>query len=175
MPLYSIGERRVELRGERHYVAPTAALIGSVVLESGVSVWFNVVIRADNDWIRIGEETNVQDGAVLHVDVGYPMTIGRNTSIGHKAMLHGCTVGDGVLIGINAVVLNGARIGDGSLIGANSLVSEGKEIPPGVLALGTPCKVVRELKPEEKQMLRWNARDYVERAKLFGSQLREML
>ncbi len=173
MPLYSIGERRVELRGERHYIAPSAALIGSVVLECDVSVWFNVVIRADNDWIRIGEASNIQDGAVLHVDSGFPISVGRMASIGHKAMLHGCTIGDGTLVGINAVVLNGARIGSGSIIGANSLVPEGKEIPDGVLALGTPCKVVRELKPEEKELLQWNARDYVERSRQFGSQLRE--
>src|SRR5882762_5265846 len=150
MPIFSIGERRVELRGAHHYIAHDATVVGSVTLEADVSVWFKVVIRADNDRISIGEGTNVQDGSVLHVDPGFPLTLGRNVSIGHKAMLHGCTVGDGTLIGINSVIMNGAKIGAGTLVGANSLVAEGKDIPPGVLVLGSPGKVIRDLTPEEK-------------------------
>jgi carbonic anhydrase/acetyltransferase-like protein (isoleucine patch superfamily) len=173
MPIYSLGERRVELRGANHYIAPDATLAGAVVLEDSVNVWFNVVIRADNDWIRIGEASNVQDGAVLHVDQGFPLAIGRYASIGHKAMLHGCTIGDGVLIGINAVVLNGAKVGAGSLIGANSLIPEGKEIPEGVLVVGTPGKIIRQLTRQEREGLLENARGYVARAREFGLQLRE--
>ena len=173
MPVFSLQDRRPEFRGAHHYVAHDATLAGSVVLESDVNVWFGVIIRADNDTIRIGEGTNIQDGSVLHCDPGFPLTLGRNVSVGHKAMLHGCTVGDGALIGINSVILNGARIGAGSLIGANALVPEGKEIPPGVLVVGTPAKVVRELKPEEKEGLLRIARGYVERSKRFKLELRE--
>ena len=172
MPLYSIGERRVELLGERHFIAHDATLVGSVVLHSDVNVWFQVVIRADNDRIVIGEGSNIQDGAVLHVDPDFPLTLGRRVSIGHKAMLHGCTVGDGSLVGINSVILNGARIGPGTLIGANSLIPEGKEIPAGVLVVGSPGKVVRELRPEEKENLLDNARGYVERAELYRTKLK---
>jgi carbonic anhydrase/acetyltransferase-like protein (isoleucine patch superfamily) len=172
MPLYSIGERRVVLRGAHHYIAPDASLIGSVTLENEANVWFNVVIRADNDQITIGEQTNVQDGSVLHVDPGYPMTLGRRVTIGHKVMLHGCTVGEGALIGINSVIMNGARIGKGSLIGANSLIAEGKEIPDGVLVLGSPGKVVRELKQEEKDFLLKIADGYVERSRLYRTGLK---
>lgn len=173
MPIFSFGERRVEFRGDHHFIAPSAVLAGSIVLESDVSVWFNVAIRADNDRVHIGAQTNVQDGAVLHVDPGYPMTLGRSVTVGHKAMLHGCSVGDGALIGINSVVMNGARIGKGSLVGANSLIAEGKEIPEGVLVLGSPGKIVRDLKKEEQAFLLEVARSYVERSKLYRVKLRE--
>ncbi len=173
MPLYSLDDRRVEFRGTHHYLAPGAMVAGSVILEDEVSLWYNVVIRADNDVIHIGEQTNVQDGSVLHADPGFPLTLGRRVTVGHKAMLHGCTVGDGSLIGINAVVLNGARIGAGSLVGANSLVPEGKEIPPGVLAVGSPAKVVRELTPEQVAGLLKIADGYVARSRLFREKLRE--
>jgi len=173
VPIFSLGERHVEFRGDRHYIAPGAVLAGSIVLEADVSVWFNAVIRADNDRIRIGAETNVQDGAVLHADPGFPLTLGRSVTVAHKAMLHGCTVGDGALIGINSVIMNGAKIGKGSLIGANALIAEGKDIPEGVLVLGSPGKIVRELTKEEQAFLLEIARSYVERAKLFKSQLRE--
>ena len=174
MPLYSIGERRVALRGTHHYIAPDASLIGSVTLENEVSVWFNVVIRADNDQVSIGESTNVQDGSVLHVDPGYPMTLGRRVTVGHKVMLHGCTVGDGSLIGINSVVMNGAKIGKSALIGANTLIAEGKEIPDGVLVLGSPGKIVRELKQEEKDYLLKIAAGYVERSRFYQSNLKQI-
>jgi len=173
MPIFSLGERRVELRGERHYIAHDATLAGSILLENDVSIWFGVVIRADNDQVTIGAQTNVQDGSVLHVDPGFPLVLGRNVTIGHKAMLHGCSVGEGTLIGINSVILNGAKIGAGTLVGANSLVSEGKDIPPGVLVLGSPAKVVRELTPGEKTRVLEISHGYVERAKHFRSSLRE--
>jgi carbonic anhydrase/acetyltransferase-like protein (isoleucine patch superfamily) len=130
------------------------------------------VVRAENDRITIGENCNVQDASVLHVDPGFPMTLGRNVSIGHKVMLHGCTIGEGTLIGINSVVLNGAKIGRGVLIGANSLITEGKEIPDGVLVVGSPGKVVRELKPEERAGLLKIASGYVERSRLYKRELK---
>src|SRR5262249_40312393 len=119
MPLYSLGEQRVKLVGKDHFIAPDATLVGDITLEAAVSIWFQVVIRAENDRIVIGEGSNIQDGSVLHVDPGYPLILARNVSIGHKAMLHGCTVGEGSLIGINSVVMNGAKIGKGVLVGAN--------------------------------------------------------
>ncbi len=172
MPLYSFDTRHVELRGAHHYIAPDATVLGSVILENDASIWFNVVIRADNDRIHVGAGTNVQDGSVLHVDPGYPLTLGSRVSIGHKVMLHGCSIGDGTLIGINSVVLNGARIGRGCLIGANSLITEGKDIPDGVLVLGSPGKVVRELSADERANLLRIADGYVERARRFKTQLR---
>jgi carbonic anhydrase/acetyltransferase-like protein (isoleucine patch superfamily) len=174
MPLFSIGERHVELIGERHFIAYDATLVGSVVLHNDTSVWFKVVIRADNDRISIGEETNIQDGAVLHVDPGYPLMLGRRVTIGHKVMLHGCTIGDGSLVGINSVIMNGARIGAGTLVGANTLVPVGKEFPGGVLVLGSPGKIVRELKPEETDFMLGSARDYVERSRLYRTNLKEI-
>jgi len=174
MPLFAIGERRVQLLGEHHYIAPDASVIGSVVLENDVSIWFKVVIRAENDRITIGEGCNIQDASVLHVDPGYPMTLGKSVSIGHKVMLHGCTIGDGSLIGINSVIMNGARIGRGTLVGANTLVAEGKEIPEGVLVLGSPGKIVRELRPEEKDHLLKVASGYVERSKFYKKNFRAM-
>ena len=173
MPIFSLNERRVEFRGADHYVAWDATLAGSIILENAVNIWFNVVIRADNDQVHIGEATNIQDGSVLHCDPGFPLTIGRNVTVGHKVMLHGCSVGDGTLIGINSVILNGAKIGAGSLIGANSLVSEGKEIPPGVLAVGSPAKVVRELRPEQIAGILKISASYVARARLFREHLKE--
>jgi carbonic anhydrase/acetyltransferase-like protein (isoleucine patch superfamily) len=172
MSVFSLGERRVVFRGEEWFVAPGAAVIGSVVIENQASLWFNVVVRGDNDLITIGERSNVQDGSVLHTDPGIRLTLGRGVSIGHKAMLHGCTVQDGALVGINSVILNNAVIGKGALVGANSLVPEGKVIPGGVLALGSPAKVIRELKPEEHELLRVIADGYVERAKIFRAQMK---
>ena len=174
MPLYALGDRRVELIGEHHYVAHDATLVGAITLHDAANVWFKVVIRAENDVVRIGAGTNVQDGSVLHVDPGYPLTLGERVSIGHKVMLHGCTVGDGSLIGINSVILNGARIGRGTLIGANTLIAEGKEIPDGVLVVGSPGRVVRELRPEERAGLLRIADGYVERSRLYRAGLREL-
>ena len=173
MPVFSLNERRVEFRGAHHYIAWDATLAGSIILENAVNIWFNVVIRADNDQVHIGEATNIQDGSVLHCDPGFPLTIGKRVTVGHKVMLHGCSVGDGALIGINSVILNGAKIGAGALIGANSLVPEGKEIPPGVLAVGSPAKVVRELTPEQQAGILKISESYVARAQLFREHLKE--
>src|SRR5205085_1475859 len=136
-------DRQPRFPAAQWYVAPTAAVIGSVVLGRQSSVWFNVVIRGDNELITVGERTNIQDGSVLHADPGKPLLLGANVTIGHKVMLHGCEVCDASLIGMNAVLLNGAKVGAGSILGAGSLVPEGREIPAGVLALGTPARVVR--------------------------------
>jgi carbonic anhydrase/acetyltransferase-like protein (isoleucine patch superfamily) len=149
------------------WVAPGARLIGRVRLLAGASVWFNAVLRGDNEWIEVGRGSNVQDGCVLHTDPGLPLTIGADVTVGHNAILHGCTVGDGCLIGMGAVVLNGARIGRGCLIGANALVTEGKEIPDGSLVVGQPAKVARALDEAavagllgSAERYRWNARRY---------------
>ncbi len=175
MPLFAIGERRVKLLGEHHFVAHDATLVGDITLHHDVSIWFKVVIRAENDRITIGEGCNIQDASVLHVDPGYPMTLAKNVSVGHKVMLHGCTIGEGSLVGINSVIMNGARIGRGTLIGANTLIAEGKEIPDGVLVLGSPGKVVRELKPEEIDHLLKVASGYVERSRLYKKDLKPIL
>lgn len=169
--IYSLGDRKVEIRGEDYWIAESAMVIGSVVLENNASVWFNVVIRGDNDTITIGENSNVQDGSVLHTDPGIALTIGRNVTVGHKVMLHGCTIGDNSLIGINSVILNGAKVGNNCLIGANSLIPEGKEIPDGSLVMGSPGKVVRELSPEQQKGLEMSARSYVNNFKRFKQEL----
>lgn len=167
---YQLGDRRVEAKGA-HWVADNATVIGSVVLEENASVWFNAVVRGDCDLITIGENSNVQDGAVLHTDYGFPLTIGANVTIGHQAMLHGCTVGEGSLIGIQAVILNGAKIGKGCIIGAQALIPEGKEIPDYSLVVGSPGKVVRQLDEAQRQRLLLSAQHYVENAKRFQREL----
>lgn len=174
MPIFSIGDRRPEFRGKHHYIAHDATLVGSITLENEASVWFQVVVRAENDHVHVGEGCNVQDGSVLHVDPGFPLTLGRMVTIGHKVMLHGCTVGEGSLIGINSVVMNGARIGKESLIGANTLIPEGKEIPDGVLVLGSPGKVVRELRQEERANLLKIAQGYIDRSRWYRRELRAL-
>jgi carbonic anhydrase/acetyltransferase-like protein (isoleucine patch superfamily) len=171
--IYQLGEHKVEFVGSGHFVAPNATVIGSVVLHSRSSIWFNVVIRADNDTIEIGEDSNVQDGSVLHTDSGIRLQIGRGVTIGHKVMLHGCTVGDHSLIGINAVVLNGARIGRHCLIGANALIPEGMEVPDGSLVLGSPGRVKRSLSEEEKRMLEAGSQHYVDNAQRYLASLAE--
>lgn len=158
--IYSLGERKVVTRGD-YWVAESASVIGSVVLEHNASVWFNTVVRADNDLITIGEGSNVQDNSVLHTDEGVRLTIGKNVTIGHHVMLHGCTVGDGSLVGIKATILNNARIGKNCLIGAHALITEGKEIPDRSLVVGAPGKIVRQLTDEEVAGLLENALHYV--------------
>ena len=171
MAVYSLGERRVQVLGADWYIADSAAVIGSVVVEDKASIWFNVVVRGDNDLITIGAGSNVQDSSMLHTDAGIQLTLGRGVSVGHMVMLHGCSIGDGSLIGINSVILNHAVVGKNSLIGAGSLIAEGKTIPDGVLALGTPAKVVRDLSQAEITNLERIADGYVRRAKLFRQQL----
>lgn len=168
---YSLGEKRVTFKGEGQFIAPGAAVIGDVVMHENASVWFNCVLRADGDRIEIGAGSNIQDGSVLHVDPGFPLTIGKRVTVGHNAMLHGCTVGDGTLVGINAVVLNGAKIGRGCLIGANALVTEGMEIPDGSMVLGSPAKVKRHLSEEQQLLLMHNADHYVGNAARYLDEL----
>ena len=158
---YSLAEHRIVAKGD-YWIAPNATVIGKVVLENNVSIWFNAVVRGDNDVITIGENSHVQDGSVLHTDPGLPLTLGKNMSVGHMAMLHGCTIGDDSLIGIKSVILNRAVIGRSCLIGANSLIPEGKTIPDRSLVMGSPGKVVRELTDEEVARIRRTARNYVE-------------
>ncbi len=166
------GHKVVTPAGGRYFVAPNATVIGRVTLEDDVSVWFNAVIRGDNEPIRIGRRSNIQEGVVLHVDPGFPMVIGEDATIGHMAMLHGCTLGKGVLIGIGAIVLNGARIGDGAIIGAGALVPEGKEIAPDSVVFGTPGKVMRTVNPAERIRVREGVEDYLQRGRLYARTLK---
>lgn len=154
------------------WIAPTASLIGQVVIEAEASVWFGAAIRGDNEEIRVGDGSNVQENCVLHTDIGYPLRIGANCTIGHKAMLHGCIIGDGALIGMGATILNGARIGNGCLIGACALITEGKDIPDGSLVMGAPGKVVRILDAEERDRLLSSAAGYRDNARRFALGLR---
>lgn len=169
---YRLGQSSVDVHPES-WVAPNATLVGKVKLEQGASVWFGAVLRGDNELIHIGEQSNVQDGTVMHTDMGSPLTVGKGVTIGHNAMLHGCTVGDYSLIGINAVVLNGAKIGKYCIIGANTLIGEGKEIPDGSLVVGSPGKVVRELSEAQKSMLEASAAHYVHNAQRYARDLAE--
>ena len=172
--LYRLGEHQVEITGEDYFVADNATVVGMVKLENNASIWFNAVVRGDNEIITVGENSNIQDGSVLHTDPGVPLTIGKNVTVGHKVMLHGCTIGDNSLIGINSVILNGAKIGKGCLIGANSLVTEGKEIPDGSLVMGSPAKVIKQLTVEQQQGLLLSADTYVKNFKRFKKDMAPM-
>jgi carbonic anhydrase/acetyltransferase-like protein (isoleucine patch superfamily) len=173
MAIYQLGDHAPEIDASA-FVADSANLIGKVTVEANASVWFGVTIRGDNERITIGENSNVQEGTVMHTDMGYPLTLGKGVTIGHQAMLHGCTVGDDSLIGIQAVILNGAKIGKGCLVGAGALVTEGKEFPDNSLILGTPAKVVRTLTTEDLLRLQGNAASYVERGQTFKAQLKKI-
>ena len=170
--IYTLGDRRPEFEGGGHYVADNATIIGSVRVGNRSSVWFNCVLRGDNDWLVIGERSNIQDGSVLHTDPGIELVIGDGVTVGHKVMLHGCAIGNNSLIGIGSTILNAARIGDNCIVGANSLVTENKEFPDGSLIIGSPAKVVRELNDEEIAGIRRSADIYVENAARFSSDLR---
>ncbi|WP_415845473.1 gamma carbonic anhydrase family protein [Stutzerimonas zhaodongensis] len=169
---YRLGDSRVETHSQS-WVAPSATLVGKIRLEAGANVWFGAVLRGDNELIHIGENSNVQDGSVMHTDMGFPLTLGTGVTVGHNAMLHGCTVGDYSLVGINAVILNGAKIGKYCIIGANTLIAEGKEIPDGSLVVGSPGKVVRELTEQQKKMLEASAAHYVHNAQRYARDLVE--
>ncbi|QTP56111.1 gamma carbonic anhydrase family protein [Billgrantia sulfidoxydans] len=162
MAIYQYGEHRPQIEADV-YVAETADVIGQVTLKRQASVWYQAVLRGDTDRLEIGERSNIQDGAVLHADPGYPLTVGSDVTVGHQAMLHGCTVGDGSLIGIQAVILNGAVIGKNSLVAAGAVVKEGENFPDNSLIVGAPARVVRELSPEAIAGLARNAAGYVER------------
>jgi carbonic anhydrase/acetyltransferase-like protein (isoleucine patch superfamily) len=162
MTIYRLADAHVVMpKGDRAWVAPNAVCLGKVELCEDASVWFGAVLRGDNELIRVGARSNVQDGCVLHTDPGFPLDIGEDCTIGHMVMLHGCTIGSGSLIGIGSIVLNGAKIGEGSLVGANTLITEGKEFPPRSMILGSPGKVVRELSAEESERLKASAGRYV--------------
>lgn len=171
MTLHRLDDRIPELRGEMHFVAPSADVIGSVILENNVSIWFGAVLRGDNEPIHIGTNSNIQDGSVLHTDMGSPLTVGANVTVGHQAMLHGCTIGDGSLIGIKSVILNHAVIGKNCLIGANALITEGKVIPDNSLVIGSPGKVLRTLSAEEIAAMHANTSSYVAKAAKFAAHL----
>jgi len=173
MPLYEIDGLRPVVP-ETSWVAPSADLIGDVRLGEGVGIWFGAVIRADNTPIVLGDGTNIQEGAMLHSDPGSPLTLGRDCTVGHHAILHGCTLGDRVLVGMGAIVLNDAVIGDDCLIGAGALVTEGKSFPAGSLIIGSPAKAVRELSPEVIEGLKRSAAGYVERQQRFSQDLRRV-
>ena len=146
MPIYALGDKTPVLPGgDACYIAPGAQVIGNVTMAADVSIWFNAVLRGDNEPIVIGKGSNVQDGAVFHVDPGFPLTVGENVTVGHIALLHGCTIGDNTLVGMGAMVMNGAKVGKNCLIGANAMITEGKEIPDGSMVLGAPGKVVKQL------------------------------
>lgn len=166
---YILEDREPELRGTEHFIAPSADVIGSVVMEDRSSVWFNTVLRGDNEPIYLGEDTNVQDCSVLHTEPGCPVILGRGVTVGHLAMVHGCSVGDYSLIGIKAVILDRARIGSHCLIGANSLVTDGTEIPDRSLVMGSPGKVVRTLTDDEVAKLHAAAESYVSKMRRYNA------
>ena len=169
--IYNLADRKLEILGDNYFIADSASVIGSVVMHQNASIWFGAVLRGDNDVITIGENSNVQDLSVLHVDPGFPLTIGKNVTVGHKVMLHGCEIGDNSLVGTNSVILNGAKIGKNCLIGANSLISENKVIPDGSLVMGSPGKVVKQLTEDQMKGLEMSALHYVENFKRYKRDL----
>lgn len=170
MPIYQLGEHRPQIDSSA-YITDSATLVGKVTIGKGVSVWFGATLRGDNEMISIGNGSNVQESAVMHTDPGYPLTVGENVTIGHQAMLHGCTIGDGSLIGIAAIVLNNAKIGKNCLVGAGALVLEGKSFPDNSLIVGSPARAVRTLNEEEIAGLHRAAAIYVKRGQEFTTQL----
>ena len=172
MALYDLdGVKPVTPDSGNYWVAENATVLGRVILKENASVWFNSVLRGDNDPIEIGENSNIQDGSVLHTDHGVPLTVGKDVTVGHMVMLHGCTIGDETLIGIGSTILNRAKIGKNCIIGAHSLIPEGKEIPDNSLVMGSPGKVVKELSPEQVQMIKGSAQVYVANWKRFKAGL----
>jgi len=174
MTVYALGPHHPQIDADT-WVAPDANVIGKVVLEAGSSVWFGTTIRADHEEIRIGAGSNVQENCVMHIDAGFPLTIGRNCTIGHKVMLHGCTIGDNTLIGMGAIILNGAKIGRNCLIGAGALITENKEIPDGSLVMGSPGKVVRALDDAAARRIELSALHYQENMRRFRDQLKPLV
>ena len=173
MAIYALDDDRPAF-GKGSWIADNAVVIGKVRAGQNVSVWYNVVIRSDNDVINIGDDTNIQDGSILHCDFGIPLNIGNRVSIGHKAMLHGCTVGDSTLIGINAVVLNHAQVGKGCIIGANTLIPENKVIPDHSLVVGSPGRIIRTLSESDVARIDANAEHYIENSELYTRALQPL-
>ncbi|MBT3991099.1 MAG: gamma carbonic anhydrase family protein [Rhodospirillaceae bacterium] len=172
--IYALGEFEPQYAGDSHWIADSADLMGNIHIGLEVNIWWNAVIRGDNELITIGNRSNVQDGCVLHTDPGYPLTIGDNVTVGHMCMLHGCEIGSGSLIGIGSTILNGAKIGKNVLIGAHSLITEGKEIPDNSLVMGSPGKVIREMDAEQIATMAVNSDGYVERSKYYARELRKL-
>lgn len=172
MSVYDLGDSSVRLPAQGEYwIAPNAVVLGNVELHRNASVWFGAVLRGDNDPIVIGENSNIQDGAVLHTDAGSPLTIGANVTVGHLVMLHGCSIGEGSLVGIGSIILNGARIGRNCLIGANTLITEGKEIPDNSVVMGAPGKIVKVVTEQQGQVLQMSALHYVDNWRRYASGL----
>ena len=171
MTIYALGELTPQIDATA-WVAPDANIIGNVILSAQASVWFGATLRGDNEAIVLGAGSNIQENCVLHTDMGFPLTIGADCTIGHKVMLHGCTIGDGSLIGMGATILNGAQIGKGCLIGAGALITENKVIPDGSLVMGAPGKVIRALDEKARQQIAFGARHYVENAARFRRELK---
>ncbi len=174
MPIYQLDKKSPEFADETHWIAPDAVVIGSVSVASQVSIWFGTVIRGDNERITIGARSNVQELCMLHTDPGFPLKIGKGCTVGHKAILHGCTIGDNCLVGMGATILNGAKIGQNCLVGAGALVPEGREIPDNSLVVGAPGKVVRQLDDNALAMLRASADIYVANASRFREGLKQI-
>ncbi len=175
MPIYELDGQAPEFPGAgEYYIADTAVLIGRVRLKRATSVWFGAVLRGDNEWIELGERSQIQDNATLHTDPGFPLTIGSNCVIGHNVILHGCTIGDSSLIGMGAIVLNGARIGANSLVGAGAVVTEGKTFDDNSLIVGAPARSVRSLEPKHVDMIRAGADSYVRRSHAYAKGLKRI-
>jgi carbonic anhydrase/acetyltransferase-like protein (isoleucine patch superfamily) len=173
MAIYQLGDIAPEIDPSA-YIADTAKIIGKVKIDGKASIWFDVTIRGDNELIHVGENSNVQESCVLHTDMGFPLSIGKNVTIGHQAMLHGCTIGEGSLIGIQAVILNGAKIGKNCLVGAGALITEGKEFPDNSLIVGSPAKVLRTLDEEAIKRLKDNAELYAKRGQEYKTKLKRI-
>lgn len=173
MTAYALGDWRIETpKSGNYWIAPNAVVLGKVRLLENASVWFGAVVRGDTEWITIGENSNVQDGSVLHTDPGVPLVIGRNVTIGHMVMLHGCEIGEGSLVGIGSIILNRVKIGKNCLIGANTLIPEGKEIPDNSMVIGSPGKVVRPVSDDQLVILKYSAEHYVENWKRYVRELK---
>lgn len=175
MPLYALGDKSPTLpEADRFWIAPDAHVIGNVIVSEDVGIWFGAVLRGDNEAITLGAGTNVQEGTMIHTDMGFPATIGKGCTIGHHAIIHGCTIGDNSLIGMGATVLNGAKIGNNCLVGANALVTEGKEFPDNSLIVGSPARVMRTLDDKAIESLRKSASNYIANWQRFARDLRQL-
>ena len=179
MTVYRLGDYMAEVpdaeKGEFCYIAPTACVIGKVRLLARSSIWFGAVLRGDNELIEIGRNSNIQDGCMCHTDMGYPLSVGENCTVGHRAVLHGCTIGTNTLIGIGAILLNGSRIGNNCIIGAGALITEGKEIPDNSLVVGAPGRVMRKVTPEEVEGIRASAKHYGDNGQHYAAELTPVL
>ncbi len=170
--IFELGAWKPDIAQDVGFIAPNAAVIGNVTLKSRASIWFHVTLRGDNEPMSIGEGSNIQDGSVCHSDPGMPLVVGAHVTVGHGVILHGCTIEDGALVGMGSQVLNGARVGAGALLGAGSFLAEGKEVPPNMLAFGRPAKVIRELSPNERDLLAVSAEIYVANAEKYKAELK---